>query len=67
LGLVEAFEIPDNTLNSAIGKYDGQAYETLWKWANESNDWNKKDVLDGYLENLERIQKARKKHPMPQL
>jgi len=54
IGLVEAFGYPDNTLNSAIGNYDGKAYETLWKWANESNEWNKKEVLDGYLENLEK-------------
>jgi len=67
IGLVEAFGYPDNTLNSAIGNYDGKAYETLWKWANESNEWNKKEVLDGYLENLEKIQKARKKHSMPKL
>jgi len=67
LGLVDAFEITDNTLNSALGNYDGRAYERLWKWANEYNDWNKQEVLDGYLENLEKIQNARKKYAMPKL
>ena len=33
LNIVEAFEIADETLNSAIGHSDGRAYERLWEAA----------------------------------
>ncbi len=29
--LVDAFEFPDNVLNSAIGRYDGRVYEALYE------------------------------------
>lgn len=29
VALVDAFDIPDNVLNSTIGKYDGNVYEAL--------------------------------------
>jgi hypothetical protein len=31
VSLVDAFEFPDNVLNSAIGRYDGNIYESLYK------------------------------------
>ncbi|RIA96762.1 peroxisomal acyl-coenzyme A oxidase 1 [Glomus cerebriforme] len=33
IGLVDAWEFSDNVLNSAIGRYDGNVYETLYNWA----------------------------------
>jgi acyl-CoA oxidase len=44
LGLVEAFQYDDNTLASAIGRYDGRAYETLFDWAKNHNRVNRPEV-----------------------
>lgn len=48
VGLVDAFIIPDNTLLSAIGGYDGKAYETLWDWANKLR-WNQGDTMRNFV------------------
>lgn len=34
--LVDAFDFSDANLNSAIGCYDGHAYERLFEWAKKS-------------------------------
>ena len=47
IGLTDAFEFPDNVLNSAIGRYDGNVYESLYESA-KSSELNKKDPFDGY-------------------
>eukprot|EP01095_Lingulamoeba_sp_RSL-Kostka_P000386 TRINITY_DN10618_c0_g1_i1.p1 TRINITY_DN10618_c0_g1~~TRINITY_DN10618_c0_g1_i1.p1 ORF type:complete len:738 (+),score=241.42 TRINITY_DN10618_c0_g1_i1:40-2253(+) len=47
IGLVDAFEFPDNCLNSAIGQYSGNCYESLYNGAKASS-LNKKTVFDGY-------------------
>lgn len=44
IGLVEAFCYDDNTLASAIGRRDGQAYETMFDWAKNYNRVNKPEV-----------------------
>ena len=31
--LVDAFDIPDADLNSALGRYDGDVYKHLFEWA----------------------------------
>ena len=31
--LVDAFDIPDDVLNSALGRYDGDVYTHLYQWA----------------------------------
>lgn len=36
VALVDAFDIPDSILNSSIGKYDGNVYETLYECARDS-------------------------------
>ena len=36
LSIVDAFEMHDRYLNSAIGSYDGRAYENLFTWASRS-------------------------------
>ena len=33
---VDAFDFPDATLCSVLGRYDGQVYENLYKWAQKS-------------------------------
>lgn len=33
VGLVDAYDFSDNQLNSAIGRYDGRVYESLYEWA----------------------------------
>ncbi len=41
--LVDAFDFPDETLNSALGRYDGDVYTHLYKWAQRAPR-NKKKV-----------------------
>ena len=52
IGLVDAFSYPDNTLRSALGQYDGNPYETLLKWARESNEFNKYDWTETWEKNI---------------
>ncbi len=41
--LVDAFDFPDGVLNSALGRYDGDVYNSLFKWAQKAPR-NKKKV-----------------------
>ena len=34
--LVDAFDFPDAELNSALGRYDGDVYSHLYKWAQKA-------------------------------
>ena len=34
--LVDAFDIPDGVLNSALGRYDGDVYTHLYEWAQKA-------------------------------
>jgi len=36
VALVDAFDFPDELLCSVLGRYDGQVYENLYKWAANS-------------------------------
>jgi acyl-CoA oxidase len=36
VALVDAFDLSDHQLGSVLGRYDGQVYENLYKWAAES-------------------------------
>ncbi|KAL1922943.1 uncharacterized protein VTP21DRAFT_9319 [Calcarisporiella thermophila] len=49
--LVDAFDFPDNVLNSTIGRYDGNVYEALYEAAAKSR-LNRTDPFDGYEETL---------------
>jgi len=49
--LVDAFDIPDNVLNSTIGRQDGNIYEALYESAQKSI-LNLRDPFDGYKEYL---------------
>jgi len=51
IALVDAFEIPDRVLQSAIGRYDGNVYEALYETALRST-LNQSDPFDGYEEYL---------------
>lgn len=41
--LVDAFDIPDEILNSVLGRYDGNVYTHLYEWALKAPR-NKKQV-----------------------
>ena len=44
VALVDAYDFPDAILCSALGRYDGQVYEALYKFA-EDSPLNKTDVI----------------------
>lgn len=43
VALVDAFDFTDRTLGSVLGRYDGDVYENLFKWA-KSSPLNEKEV-----------------------
>jgi len=49
--LMDAFEFPDNVLNSALGRYDGNVYEALYAGA-KASPLNESDPFEGYTEHL---------------
>jgi len=51
VALTDAFEFPDNTLNSALGKHDGNVYPALLAAA-KASPLNKTDPFPGYHEFL---------------
>ena len=42
--LVDAFDIPDEILNSCLGSYDGDVYTRLYQWAQKAPR-NKTEVI----------------------
>ncbi|XP_044307997.1 peroxisomal acyl-coenzyme A oxidase 2 isoform X2 [Varanus komodoensis] len=51
--LVDAFDLSDADLNSAIGSYDGQAYQRLYEWAKKSpTNHQGNQVFEKYLKPL---------------
>ena len=51
IGLTDAFDIPDRTLASTIGRYDGNVYEALYEAAKKSS-LNHRDPTLGLCCNL---------------
>lgn len=51
IGLVDAFDIPDRVLNSAIGRSDGNVYEALFESV-KNGSLNQTDPFDGYEQYL---------------
>lgn len=51
VALVDAFAIPDEVLNSTLGRYDGNVYEALYEAARDS-PLNKQQPFDGFIESL---------------
>merc|ERR1711968_35936 len=49
--LMDAFEFPDNVLNSALGRHDGNVYESLYAGA-KASPMNAKDPFEGYDQHL---------------
>ena len=55
--LVDAFDVPDEILNSALGRYDGDVYRHLYEWAQRAprnrkkvgtlGDWKKLSLFQG--------------------
>uniref|UniRef100_A0A7S2RBW8 Acyl-coenzyme A oxidase n=1 Tax=Mucochytrium quahogii TaxID=96639 RepID=A0A7S2RBW8_9STRA len=54
VALVDSFEFSDNILNSAIGRWDGRVYESLYNAARLS-PLNEQDPFPGYTEHLRPI------------
>jgi len=46
IGLVDAWDFPDHTLNSCIGRKDGNVYESLFNMA-QREPLNRTEVADG--------------------
>jgi acyl-CoA oxidase len=49
LGLIEAFELNDETLNSILGRKDGRIYENMLAYAKKSNPINAHKVFPGLV------------------
>ena len=58
VALVDAFELPDHYLGSVLGRYDGNVYENLYKWAQQS-PLNKTDVHESYYKYLQPMIKSK--------
>eukprot|EP00388_Colpodella_angusta_P000604 GDKJ01002127.1.p1 GENE.GDKJ01002127.1~~GDKJ01002127.1.p1 ORF type:complete len:712 (-),score=188.43 GDKJ01002127.1:1388-3499(-) len=54
IALVDAWNFPDYLLNSTLGRYDGRAYESLFKSV-EFDANNKTDVHESYFKHLQYI------------
>jgi acyl-CoA oxidase len=51
IALTDAWEFPDNTLNSALGRHDGDVYTSLYNAA-KASPLNRVDPFPGYAEHL---------------
>ena len=47
VALVDAFDFHDRVLDSVLGRYDGNVYENLFKWA-QASDLNQSQVSAKY-------------------
>lgn len=64
VGYVDAFGLSDNSLGSALGRYDGNVYEALYKWAKLGEEIVKDGgggVKRDYREVLQEIREVGKK------
>ena len=50
VALVDAFDYPDQLLQSCLGRYDGQVYEALYNYA-KSSPLNDSDVSNNVIVN----------------
>jgi len=58
VALVDSFDHDDYALNSAIGRYDGNVYQTLFDWA-QKEPLNRTQVGPGYLEHIRPLLKSK--------
>lgn len=61
LGLIEGFRYTDNSLKTAIGTYDGKAYENLIEWVNKYNSVNTYDWKQDWEENVKALRTMKPK------
>ena len=52
VALVDAFAIPDFSLNSALGRFDGNAYATMLQWAQQKEPLNQVEVLPAFKQHI---------------
>ena len=50
VALVDAFDFTDHYLGSVLGRYDGNVYENLYKWAQQA-PLNAKEIKGGSINN----------------
>lgn len=55
VAFVDAFDYPDEILQSCLGRYDGQVYQALYDYA-KSSPMNEKEVLDSYYKYIKPAQ-----------
>ncbi|XP_022531317.1 peroxisomal acyl-coenzyme A oxidase 1 isoform X2 [Astyanax mexicanus] len=55
VALVDAFDYRDEMLNSALGRYDGNVYESMFEWAKRS-PLNRTEVHDAYYKYMKPLQ-----------
>ena len=48
VALVDAWDFSDYELTSALGRYDGNVYETMLDWTRAQNPMNKAQTGPGY-------------------
>lgn len=58
VALADAFQYHDYELKSALGRYDGKVYSTLYEWA-QKEPLNKGEVVPGYEEIIKPILKSK--------
>ncbi|CAD5231221.1 unnamed protein product [Bursaphelenchus okinawaensis] len=56
VNLMDSFDFQDRELNSQLGRKDGQVYENLWKWA-QNSEINKHQVLPFHHETIGKLMK----------
>ncbi|KAB5584460.1 hypothetical protein PHYPO_G00107780 [Pangasianodon hypophthalmus] len=55
VALVDAFDYRDEMLNSALGRYDGNVYESMFEWAKRS-PLNRTEVHESYYKYMKPLQ-----------
>lgn len=63
IGLVDAFGYTDNTLMSALGRYDGKVYETLMDWVKTHNEFNHFDWTEIWEKNIKALRYIQRPKP----
>ena len=68
IALTDAFSFMDESLHSALAVSDGSVYETLLKWATESNSLNKEVPNEGFMKYMKPVMgKYSHLNPKPKL
>ncbi|CEM11963.1 unnamed protein product [Vitrella brassicaformis CCMP3155] len=65
VAIADSWNIPDNLLNSALGRYDGRVYEALYE-STKYEPLNQTDVSEGYYRHIQYILHPERKGGSPQ-